>query len=616
MRPDADSAWLWVGPACNCRCTICPVDAATAPPGLVAGQIPRALQRRSEARREGDAGQLAVLVGGEPFVRHDVFGLLRRIREAGLLPGLVTNGRALCYPEARRRLGNAGLAYLRVQLFGWEESHDQVTRVPGSFRQTLDGLRALEDEGAAADASLDVSLALSPDTLADAPAMVDHLAALLSTPDHHLLLSVAGLGSGADHVVTLQRAVDALARWNHQSFRPLLVWEGLPDCLVTAPSHVARPPSRRTWSGVRSAPSATCLGDRGRPPSYPTDHCDACPARRRCRGVPFEGFVPRAADVPARSVIANSFNFVRQDVTLPLAPTPAACTADRAPGVDPARALFLAGDGELTLYRTDTGDFSLSEVSRVKHDFGHLYLDRSATAALDDFVDSIRRVAPDPYCDPCDRKERCGRRFREVDEPPFRREERWIAGWVHRLRGRILDVGCGEQLYRAQLAPLVQAGLVEYHGLDPDEAAVSELRRAIPQGRYHVGEIERFEHAAGYFDHVLCLRALNHVTDVREALSRMVALTRPLGTLLIAECVPFALLRNSGQVDFADRQPRAGHQHLRNWDSWEVAPFLRLHSLRTIYHRPVSALTNNQWVLHLLREGAPRRHVPQRETAT
>jgi 2-polyprenyl-3-methyl-5-hydroxy-6-metoxy-1,4-benzoquinol methylase len=615
MRPDAETAWFWLGAACNCRCTVCPVDATTSPPGVSAALLAAALRRRAETRLEGDGARLAVLAGGEPFVRRDVFGLLRRTREAGFLPGLVTNGRALCYPEARRRLRDAGLAYLRVQLFGWEGSHDAVTGVPGSFRQALDGLRALDDEGGLADVGLDVSVALAPGAIGEAPAIVARLAELLPTPDHHLILGLTA-GVGAEQLEELQRTVDALARWNHHSFRPLLVWEGLPDCLVSAPGHLARPRSPRTWSGIPAAPTATCLGDRRRPPSLTSDRCPACPARPRCSGVPFAGFLPRAADVPERRAIANSFNYVRQDVTLAPAAEPASCPADRAPGVHPTRSLYLAGDGALTQYRTDTADFSPDEVQSVKQRYGHLYLDRSPTAALDDFVTSIRRVAPDPYCDPCTRRERCGRRFREVEAPPFERDERWIAGWVGRLRGRVLDVGCGEQLYRAQLAPLVRDGVVEYHGLDPDERALGELRRAIPLGHYHLGDIEQFEHRAGYFDHVLCLRALHHVTDLREALARMVALTRPLGTLLVAECVPFALLRDAAQVEFADRQPRAGHQHLRNWDSWEVLPFLRLHSLRTIYHRPVSAQTNNQWLLHLLRGGAARPRAAGAEAAT
>jgi SAM-dependent methyltransferase len=316
------------------------------------------------------------------------------------------------------------------------------------------------------------------------------------------------------------------------------------------------------------------------------------------------GFVPAPADVPSTRAVANSYNYVRRGAARPAAATPAECPGAAMTGRDdPDRCVLLEREGELALYHCDTRDFDAAAIRRVKRDYSHLYFDRSATAALDDFVDSIRRVAPDPFCDPCAERDRCGRRALVREGRAFTRDERWIANWVGRLRGRVLDVGCGEQLYRDRLAPLVEQGLIEYHGLDPDTVALGELARHIPGGRYTLGGIETYQHRPGYFDHLLCLRSLNHITDLRVAFERMVGLLRPQGTLLIAECTPFALLREARQVAFADRQPRAGHQHLRNWDSWEVLGQLRLHPLRTMYHRPVTAGSNNQWLLHLLRTG-------------
>lgn len=178
-----------------------------------------------------------------------------------------------------------------------------------------------------------------------------------------------------------------------------------------------------------------------------------------------------------------------------------------------------------------------------------------------------------------------------------------MSAQVAALRGRVLDVGCGEQLYRAALAPLVASGSVEYHGLDPDPGAIAALEKAIPGGRYHVGPIESFDAEPESFDHVLCLRSFDHLADPGDAFARMAMLLRPGGTLLVVECTPFALLREAQQVAWADRQPRAGHQHLRNWESGDVLPLARLHSLRVDHHRPVSLDTNNQWFLRLVREG-------------
>jgi ubiquinone/menaquinone biosynthesis C-methylase UbiE len=98
------------------------------------------------------------------------------------------------------------------------------------------------------------------------------------------------------------------------------------------------------------------------------------------------------------------------------------------------------------------------------------------------------------------------------------------------------------------------------------------------------------------------LRALNHVSDVDAALSRMARLLKPGGSLLLVEMTPFAMLRQAEQVAAADRAPRAGHQHFRNMASEEILPFVERHGLRVAEHRPATRETSNQWILLLTRE--------------
>src|SRR4029077_17396456 len=123
----------------------------------------------------------------------------------------------------------------------------------------------------------------------------------------------------------------------------------------------------------------------------------------------------------------------------------------------------------------------------------------------------MRRVLPDPMCGSCANRSGCGRRFRLVEGERSAREEAWIAGHISRLRGRVLDVGCGEQLYRDELAGLLRSGKIVYTGLDPDEESLARLRTALPDARLHVGDIEDFDGEPAGYDHLLCLRALNHV---------------------------------------------------------------------------------------------------------
>jgi SAM-dependent methyltransferase len=349
--------------------------------------------------------------------------------------------------------------------------------------------------------------------------------------------------------------------------------------------------------------------------------CRQCAALRVCPGisrqylkrhgadelVPFTArgtaaTTPRPAEPTTR---ANSFNYVRTDVTVPWTAEADACTAHaHGGGVDPLRQLWLIEDAVLTRCVTDTHDFSSAEIARVKSDLSHMFVDRAAPGVLDDFKSGMRRVVPDPVCTACAHRAVCGHRYGIVDGEPFAREEAVIASHIGRLRGRVLDVGCGEQLYREEIAALLRAGTITYTGLDPDAESLDRFRAAIPEARLELGDIEHYEDAPASYDHVLCLRALNHVFDLDEALARMSRMLRPGGLLLLLEMTPFTMLRRAEQIAAADRAPRAGHQHFRNCASEDVLPLIARHGLRVVEHRPVGRDTSNQWILLLARDPA------------
>ncbi len=562
MGPTADTLFVWTGGACSYGCAACPIDV----PSAAAGVEPAALRRRLG---ETAAGRLVVLIGGEPLLRKDLPRLLAVIRAAGGAPGLVTTGRPLLYPQWRERLRAAGVAYLRFQFFGIGAEHDRATALPGGFEQELSALRAWLDD---ADPACDVDVALSTRSrpLDGLVAEVTALADAIGSRPAQIVVAVDP-DRPADAAVA--RAAAELAGWNGDPARPLLVWEGLADPPASASAvHVALP--RPAFVGPR--PIACCLGS-------------------------IDG-LGRGATRPAEETRANSFNYVRTGRTAAWTARPDECRAyEVGADIDPRRQLWLVEDQQLVHYATDTGDFAPAELARTKDTWSHLFLDRAPAGVLDDITEGMRRVLPDPICVPCARRSACGQRVRVVDEPPFARQEAWIRGHVAALRGRVLDVGCGEQPYHDLLGPLVRAATVRYTGLDPDQPSLARASAALPEGRYHLGGIEDFRGEPGGYDHLLSLRSLNHVFDLDLAMARMAALLRPGGSLLLVECTPFAMLREPAQVAAADRAPRAGHQHFRNVASDEVVPLARRRGLVVREHQPASLATTNQWILLLER---------------
>ncbi|MBN1879372.1 radical SAM protein [bacterium] len=96
-----------------------------------------------------DAGVPSVsFTGGEPMLRNDIFELIRYAhRSLNMRVNLITNGTLITGPVARR-LKKSGLASAQVSIESPDEDvHDALTRVAGSHRRSVAGLKALQAEG-------------------------------------------------------------------------------------------------------------------------------------------------------------------------------------------------------------------------------------------------------------------------------------------------------------------------------------------------------------------------------------------------------------------------------------------------------------------------------------
>jgi MiaB/RimO family radical SAM methylthiotransferase len=126
-----------LGAGCNNRCEGCELSAARPDTAAIADMI-RAVDPLY--------GSLH-LYGGEPFVRRDAFALLGAVPPH--LPLVIhSNARIFAYQGAARRLARYNVRSVKVPFFRFDPAaFDAFTKVPGSYDQTVEGIRNLSGSG-------------------------------------------------------------------------------------------------------------------------------------------------------------------------------------------------------------------------------------------------------------------------------------------------------------------------------------------------------------------------------------------------------------------------------------------------------------------------------------
>ena len=139
--------------SCNNRCVHCYSSSPSE-----RAELPTRSWRRV-LRRLADLGvPNVVFTGGEPTLRPDLADLVREAERLGLVCGLVTNGRRLADRSLAESLVSAGLDYAQVTLESHRpEVHERITQVPGSWEETVAGIRNLADLGIYVDVNATLS---------------------------------------------------------------------------------------------------------------------------------------------------------------------------------------------------------------------------------------------------------------------------------------------------------------------------------------------------------------------------------------------------------------------------------------------------------------------------
>lgn len=150
--------------ACDHACAHCGSRAAKARPDELDPD-----EALDVARQLVSAGcRELTLIGGEAYLRPDVYAICRVLSEGGVRVALQTGGRGLT-PRVARRLAEAGLKGVGVSVDGPEAVHDELRASRGSHRAALAALRNARQAGLSITSNSQVNRLnahLLPETLA------------------------------------------------------------------------------------------------------------------------------------------------------------------------------------------------------------------------------------------------------------------------------------------------------------------------------------------------------------------------------------------------------------------------------------------------------------------
>lgn len=156
-----------------------------------------------------------------------------------------------------------------------------------------------------------------------------------------------------------------------------------------------------------------------------------------------------------------------------------------------------------------------------------------------------------------------------------------------RLRDRnfsnALDIGCGE----GRFCRIMNGYGIVTIGIDPTLEFIKEATRRDPDGDYRLGRAEDLKFGAECFDLVVSYHSLINIPDLEQAVTEMVRVLKPGGTLLISNLTSFtSACANIGWVRDADGRPLyyAVDNYLEEGPVWVNWRGIRVQN----WHRPLS----------------------------
>jgi MoaA/NifB/PqqE/SkfB family radical SAM enzyme len=252
---------------------------------------PAAVKERIRSAVQGGAREI-VLTGGEPTLRSDLGALVAFARSEGALAVVLETNATLLDADKARALRDAGLDTARVNLAGWGDALDEVTRDEGGFARTLEGIRALAQAGLSIEISVVVVRSTRP-LLGDLPERLAEALGEQVAQIKTIVVRTPVESPNAAELVSFEDAASVIASLDASARRGGVALKMSPD---SGPPPCAFPQPYRVAHLFSLTPGATLRSDHRK-----VDACSECQMNDRCSGLP-KAYLARRPAPPMRPI--------------------------------------------------------------------------------------------------------------------------------------------------------------------------------------------------------------------------------------------------------------------------------------------------------------------------
>lgn len=561
-----DKVLLRVGHECNNNCIFCHLGKSEKT-GLTSEEV-----KRKILLCKNKGYKFIIFSGGEPTIRKDILNISRFAKEKKIKLGLITNGRMLSYKKFLDNLIKNNMSYFYISIQGSNEKiHNSITNSE-SFNQTIEGL---ENVAKLKRIYYIVNVTVTQRNIDDLIPIVEILSKRKVKRVKFSLLECKGNVFNNKEIIppltlSTRKIKEAIDYANLNGMTALI--SDAPLCLLGEYSNFIDNLETNGIAGMIEIDENEV---------YPTDSkdkiktplCKNCKKQEVCKGIDCDYASVRGYnELSNKGKISNSsfFRFKESHSKIKCNLMP-----------KDIKKIVLFDNNSYKLYECYSQDFTEQEINEIKN-LWQVYL--SENIKKRGGKAHLLKLRERNKCTSCHKKELCARIFEKTKLNVKEDFLNSLKNELKNIRGKILDIGCGEIALKDLFIKFVKEKKISYLGIDPKAKTSKDLK--VLKSRF---ESQPFPREC--FNAVLMLGSYNHLEDIDSVLKKAFNILKKSGVILLSEDMPFIVLGKNK----ADK--RKEFEHFRNENMKIAVLKLKRAGFSVIKAKDVSKEKSNNWVI-------------------